>query len=34
VFALSSESAQEINVMFWDPHTAVGPVDAETYNEE
>lgn len=28
------ESEIEINVLFWDPHTLVGPGQADTYNEQ
>ena len=31
-FKITSEIPLEINVLFWDPHTAVGPGQADTYN--
>jgi hypothetical protein len=32
-FVADGTGEQEINVMFWDPHTLVGPVSADGYNE-
>lgn len=31
VFTNSTEGSVEINVLFWDPHSLVGPGDADTY---
>lgn len=31
-FATTNESTSTINVLFWDPHTLMGPGEADTYN--
>lgn len=31
-FTVSSELGTTINVLFWDPHSILGPGEAETYN--
>lgn len=31
-FTNTSEGQQEFNVLFWDPHTSIGPGQAQTYN--
>ena len=31
-FVLDSEGSVTINVLFWDPHSMVGPGQADTYN--
>jgi len=31
-FSNSAEGAAEINVLFWNPHSAIGPGEADTYN--
>lgn len=33
-FNNSDEAAADINVLFWDPHSLIGPGEADTYNEE
>ena len=32
VFLNNSEGAVDINVLFWLPHSGIGPVEADTYN--
>lgn len=31
-FVNSNEGSLDINVLFWDPHTSIGPGKADTYN--
>jgi hypothetical protein len=31
-FVSGNEGQADINVLFWDPHTLMGPGDADTYN--
>lgn len=32
-FHMNGERIQTINVLFWNPHSMLGPGDADTYNE-
>jgi hypothetical protein len=32
-FTSSSEVPIEVNVLFWDPHTSIGPGQADPYND-
>jgi hypothetical protein len=33
-FSTTNEGTADINVLFWDPHTLVGPGQADTYKPE
>jgi hypothetical protein len=33
-FVNGGRAPEEINVLFWDPHSIVGPGEAETYNPQ
>jgi hypothetical protein len=32
VITLGGQTPETVNVLFWDPHTVVGPGDADAYN--